>query len=110
MSHFGHVFTGVAFNKLHKNKEFWKITNKLEKHNGFEFSSGLNVDKKPFISWGRNKPDLTGGIYFYEFSYIANWAKNSMLSIDNSTDIDSLRGEFITRDSFKIFLSDNSDI
>ena len=107
MSHFGHVFTGIEFNELHKNKSFWKITNKSEKHNGFEFSSGLNVDKKPFISWGRKKPDATGGIYFYEFSHIVNWVGNSMLSIiGSSTDIDSLRGEYIRQ----VIIPDDTEV
>ena len=46
--HIGKEMSGEEFNKLFHGTKFVKLTNKLEDHNGFEFGTGLNSDRKRF--------------------------------------------------------------
>ena len=64
------VLSGKEFNNKYRGKKFVKLTNREEKHNGFEFKSGLNVDIIPF-----NPKDScrAGGIYFCELGKLSKW-------------------------------------
>jgi hypothetical protein len=61
----GEVISGGKFNWIYRDKQFVKLTNKEENHNGFQFQTGLNVDTSPFNPKGECRP---GGIYFYEIN------------------------------------------
>ena len=41
-----YIFTGSEFNELHKGTVFVKLLNYKENHGGYQFTKGLNVDKK----------------------------------------------------------------
>src|ERR1051325_8405242 len=64
------VLSGKKFNKKYHNKEFYKLTNELENHNGFQFKTGLNTDIIKFNPISECKP---GGIYFTELDYVLAW-------------------------------------
>ena len=64
------ILTGKEFNEKYVGQKFVKLTNKEEKHNGYEFKSGLNVDTKPFNPRGKCEP---GGIYFCELGKLPIW-------------------------------------
>ena len=64
------VLTGREFNEKYVDKKFVKLTNKEEKHNGYEFKSGLNVDTKQFYPYGECQP---GGIYFCDWERLPIW-------------------------------------
>ena len=48
-------------------KKFFKITNKEEKHHGFQYTNGLNILKEPFAETGSCVP---GGLYFADITSI----------------------------------------
>ena len=48
-------------------KKFFKITNKKEKHHGFQYTDGLNILKEPFAETGSCVP---GGLYFTDANNI----------------------------------------
>jgi len=52
-------YTGAEFNKLNLGP-FYKITNKNELHNGFQYVDGLNIDTIPFCT----AECAAGGLYF----------------------------------------------
>ncbi len=62
--------TGDDFNDKYAGIEFYKLTNKKEIHNGFQFKTGLNIDTIPLNPNGECNP---GGIYFTEFDNILLW-------------------------------------
>lgn len=64
------VYSGEEFNKLSNGKKYYKLTYGNENHNGFQFTSGLNVDTKVFNPKGECSP---GGIYFTEVKFFARW-------------------------------------
>lgn len=53
--------TGKQFNELFPDIEFVKLTNKDEKHNGFQFQDGINAYKYRFK---HDTPCSEGGLYF----------------------------------------------
>ena len=64
------VLSGKEFNEKYPNTEFYKLTNKEEIHNSFQFKTGLNTDTVPFNPTSQCEP---GGIYFTELQYVFNW-------------------------------------
>ena len=48
-------------------KRYFKITNKDENHNGFQYVDGLNILDKPFEKYGSCVP---GGLYFTDIEHI----------------------------------------
>ena len=48
-------------------KRYFKITNKDEKHNGYQYVDGLNILDKPFEKYGSCVP---GGLYFTDIQHI----------------------------------------
>ena len=64
------ILTGKEFNEKYVGQKFVKLTNKEEKHNGYEFKSGLNVDTVPFDPQGSCR---AGGIYFCELGKLSKW-------------------------------------
>ena len=58
----GNVYTGEEFNKISK-CSLYRITNKKEKHNDFQYYDGLNVDTREFDPTGECK---SGGLYFFD--------------------------------------------
>ena len=65
------VLSGKEFNKIYKDKSFWKFANKEENHNRFQFKDGLNIDTIPFIN--PTQSCQAGGIYFIESEYRIYW-------------------------------------
>jgi hypothetical protein len=64
------VWQGKTFNKKYNGKIFIKLTSFTENHNGFQFQTGLNIDKNKFIP----KPGhQQGGILFCEFENFPRW-------------------------------------
>jgi hypothetical protein len=61
------VYLGSSFNEINKEKKFYKITNKEEKHFDFQYKDGLNIDIHEF-----NPTDECeqGGLYFTELNNI----------------------------------------
>lgn len=57
------VYTGKEFNDLTKECNFVRLTIEGEKHNGFQYQTGLNVDTEKF-----NPASEKGGLYFCEIS------------------------------------------
>ena len=62
---------GTTFNEKFKDKIFYKLTNRQEKHNGHEYTDGLNVDAVKF----EPTENCHGGIYFTEYDNIYLWIK-----------------------------------
>lgn len=56
----GLIITGSQFNKYFGHYNFYKVTSDTEYHNNFQFTTGLNVDTKPFELFR----DCVSGIYF----------------------------------------------
>jgi len=50
--------------------EFYKLTNKKEKHFGMKYKTGINTDSVPFNPNGECKP---GGMYFFHISQLCNY-------------------------------------
>jgi hypothetical protein len=64
------ILTGSEFKAKYPNTKFYKLTNKSENHNGFQFIDGINIDTQKF------NPSCTcskGGLYFTELNKIAKW-------------------------------------
>lgn len=59
----GVTMSGEKFNKLFGNKEFVKLTNAKEIHNGYQLKTGLNIDSNP------------GGIDFTEYAKKEMWIR-----------------------------------
>ena len=51
---------------------YFKLLNKIENHNGFQFKTGLNVDIIPF-NYNRDMICVPGGIYFSKSQDIFEW-------------------------------------
>jgi len=51
---------------------YFKLLNKNENHNGFQFKTGLNVDNIPF-NLDKNQKCISGGIYFSKSQNILKW-------------------------------------
>src|SRR5579872_2898330 len=64
--------TGYVFNNLFGDITFFKLTNINEKHNGFQFKDGLNIDTNEFNPIGCCR---SGGIYFACENKIWKWVK-----------------------------------
>ena len=64
------TLTGREFNEKYQDKKFVKLTNESEKHNGYQFRTGLNVDTLAFNPSGECEP---GGIYFCELDKLWMW-------------------------------------
>jgi hypothetical protein len=67
------LLTGKEFNEKYKNDrfaKFVKLTNESENHNGFQFKTGLNIDKNVF---NPTKECKAGGLYFCNFINIPSW-------------------------------------
>jgi hypothetical protein len=52
-------YSGSEFNKLTQGEVFYKLTNPMEKHHGFQYKDGLNIDVKPFDVTRRCKNGLS---------------------------------------------------
>jgi phosphoribosylformylglycinamidine (FGAM) synthase-like amidotransferase family enzyme len=46
------LLSGIEFNEKYKNINFYKLTNKSEIHNNFQFQDGINIDTIPFNPHG----------------------------------------------------------
>ena len=64
------VLTGSDFKATYQNTKFYKLTNKLESHNGFHYVDGLNIDTQKFNPFGLCS---SGGLYFTELNKIGMW-------------------------------------
>ena len=64
------VLTGSDFKAIYQNTKFYKLTNELELHNGFQYVDGLNVD---IITFNPSGQCSSGGLYFTELNKIAKW-------------------------------------
>jgi hypothetical protein len=106
------VTTGYEFNNLHWGKEFVKLTNETENHNGFQFQTGLNIDTKEFKPNGHCS---AGGIYFCSKKNMLKWIKYSKtvcvnyrsVLIPDDAKIYTEKGKFKTD---KIILSEKKHI
>lgn len=65
----GKVYTGKEFNEIN-NLPLYKLTNNSEKHYGFKYQTGLNVDTKKF---NPTKTCLPGGLYFCDLFNVKIW-------------------------------------
>ena len=68
------LLSGTEFNEKYKNINFYKLTNKSEIHNKFQFKDGINIDT---ISFNPHSSCKAGGIYFTEESKIGMWTDYS---------------------------------
>ncbi len=68
------VLSGAEFNRLFGHKQFFKLTIQTEKHNGFQFTTGLNIDDIPFNPTEECKP---GGLYFCDLDCLHIWINYS---------------------------------
>ena len=103
--------------------KLYRLTNEDEKHNGFQYHDGLNVDTQPFNPSGDCEP---GGLYFFcekslhrfpiyvSMIYI-KWIREVKLLPDSR--IYKMMDKFKTdkfflgpRSSFSDFLENNSEI
>src|SRR5579872_785972 len=66
----GTEISGAHFNKVYDGLSFVKLTNEYERHNGFLFFDGLNIDTKRFYPNGECQ---AGGIYFIEKNEAHKW-------------------------------------
>jgi hypothetical protein len=64
------VILGKEFSTTFSDKQFVKLTNESEIHNGFEFKTGLNIDTQLFYP---KTNYIGGGIYFCDINDIAIW-------------------------------------
>lgn len=60
--------TGKEFNKMYYDIKFYKLTNANEKHNKFQYKTGLNIDTKQFVSMNHG-----AGIHFTDENNIDTW-------------------------------------
>jgi hypothetical protein len=67
------LLTGKQFNKKYKGVSFFKLTNKKEVHNGFKFTTGLNIDTLPL----NNDMYSPGGIPFTDQKHMNRWLNYS---------------------------------
>ena len=100
------LLSGTKFNKIYKNINFYKLTNKSEIHNGFQFKNGINKDTIPFNPRGSCRP---GGIYFTEESKIGMWTEygDKQMAFIRKIIIPNYANVYIEDDKFKadIFIS-----
>ena len=68
------LLSGIEFNEKYKNINFYKLTNKYEIHNKFQFKDGINKD---VIEFNPSESCRSGGIYFTEESKIGMWTDYS---------------------------------
>ena len=95
------LLSGIEFNEKYKNINFYKLTNKSEIHNNFQFKDGINKDTIGFNPHGSCEP---GGIYFTEESKIGMWTDYSdeeMIFIRKVT-IPEYANVYIEDDKFKV--------
>ncbi len=69
------ALTGRQFNEKYKGHTFVKLTNKSEIHNGFQFQTGLNIDRVPsnkinvqksvFDSWSSNQSQIQQMVFIF---------------------------------------------
>lgn len=64
------ILTGSEFNDTYKDMIFVKLTNDIEKHNGFQFKDGLNIDTHNFYP---HIERIQGGIYFTTMDEVHKW-------------------------------------
>lgn len=67
------VMSGKRFKEAHPDKLFYRITNELELHRGFQYQTGVNIDHLPFDSTGEC---IGGGLYFTELNKMAIWIES----------------------------------
>ena len=65
----GHIKKGKEFKKAYPNKKFYKLTNKSEYHNSYQYKTGLNSDINKFSRHECRK----GGLYFTDKENIMRW-------------------------------------
>src|SRR6185437_10202822 len=71
---FGKEYTGKQFNEIMKDTKFYKFTNATEKHNGFQYATGLNIDTEPF----NTTLPCIGGIFFTDLRHAHLWVKQNV--------------------------------
>jgi hypothetical protein len=64
------LLSGSEFNKAYPTTVFVKLTNETELHNGFQFTTGLNIDTQKFNPIGECS---AGGLYFCEYDKFPMW-------------------------------------
>lgn len=64
------VISGREFKELNRDLKFYKITNRREKHHGFQYKTGLNIDINLFNPEGECK---SGGLYFSDEKNITSF-------------------------------------
>ena len=64
------LLDGQSFNEKYQGKIFVKLTNREENHRGYQFKTGLNIDKLPFNPKGECQ---SGGIYFCLLEDLSLW-------------------------------------
>ena len=66
--------SGKDFNGNFPFKQFWKLTNETECHNGLQYFDGYVEDCVPFNPYGTSEP---GGMYFIERDNIEIWKSSN---------------------------------
>lgn len=67
---FATILSGKEFKSIHGHKTFYRITNNLECHRGFQYKTGVNIDHLPFNPTGECS---AGGLYFTEVDKLSMW-------------------------------------
>ena len=62
--------TGKEFNQMFGNTPMYKFTNLKERHRGYQYVDGLNIDPNEFDISGECSK---GGLYFTSEKYIGKW-------------------------------------
>ena len=68
----GHVYSGLEFNRL-LNRKLYKCMSKDEKHYGFQYKTGINVDTIPFYPYFECR---SGGLYFSTAEYVLAYSQD----------------------------------
>ena len=68
----GHVYSGLEFNHL-LNRKLYKCISKDEKHYGFQYKTGMNVDTIPFYPHFECRG---GGLYFSTAEYVLTYSQD----------------------------------
>ena len=66
----GKVISPEELLSVYPDRGFYRLTNKEERHNKFQYKTGLNTDILPFNPDGECKP---GGLYFFHASQIPSY-------------------------------------
>jgi hypothetical protein len=94
------VLTGIKFKADYPDTKFYKLTNKLELHNGFQFVDGINIDTQEFNPSGQCS---SGGLYFTELNKIAMWISYRGQTMKYIREVEILDDSlvYVEKDKFK---------